>query len=661
MANHSWPTAVTSWEDTVKFAQLLFGTGVRCVNYGDRLPHASRESFLLFAKGACKSPEPFSCIGDLIPKQLAEIEDFEKTWRNNVQNPQKSQQMLGRQKGVVYYYSCQLTRAPCTCRSIFGADAHQRCISTTSCLWKSGKCFAEMLDATLQRNVQSLASSGQPVWLQKSWQAVWNLNDHNEHHQIDLHQDRCSTYSYGDPITSFSFGHGGVLTLSSATRKANETMLFQEHGDVLIMAGKFQSEFLHGVPARKTWKSLCDGPMFAGMQDWEQQGMREEVELHEKCQGRGKHLRYNCTLRWHDTHWRGCPEHKPEPVMVYAAAAPVTSSAAAASGSLPAVAGSGGSLQQTPLLGFKKRSVESLQETNEMEAAKSHRTVGVLLHCLGALAKEDSVLWAMIKSLPLVDAKALDVDCLKRIEQTAMRQRNELLRASEAALELGVDLPESVSYASLNAIATATQQRREIQEIFGGLCGQGSMWVREIVCPPFCNLLKDDMGCRRLRLTHQQVQDLLKAANLEVSKREKVLVVPLKQGGVAVLPQQVTCARRHPHQATQKRNQNFGTEMYDLSYGKNLYIKGFEMHFCIEGGTDENSGRRILLQKTNFEKVANEKGVAKMLADVTRGILKCLEHLRTMDADRQFVNRNCGRWVSENYDIWVWAQADDGS
>ena len=111
MAKHSWPTAVTSWEDTVKFAQLLFGTGVRVENYGERLPHASRESFLLFAKGACKSPEPFSCIRDLIPKQLAEIEDFEKTSRNNVQNPQKSQQMLGRQKGVVYYY-CKFPRRP---------------------------------------------------------------------------------------------------------------------------------------------------------------------------------------------------------------------------------------------------------------------------------------------------------------------------------------------------------------------------------------------------------------------------------------------------------------------------------------------------------------------------------------------------------------------
>ena len=57
---------------------------------------------------------------------------------------------------------------------------------------------------------------------------------------------------------------------------------------------------------------------------------------------------------------------------------------------------------------------------------------------------------------------------------------------------------------------------------------------------------------------------LLKAANLQVSKREKVLVVPLKQGGVAVLPQQVTCARRHPHQATQKRNQDLGTAAYSM-------------------------------------------------------------------------------------------------
>ena len=57
MAKHSWPTAVTSWEDTVKFAQLLFGIDVRHEN---RLPVSSNASFLLFAKGAYEDPRRLS-------------------------------------------------------------------------------------------------------------------------------------------------------------------------------------------------------------------------------------------------------------------------------------------------------------------------------------------------------------------------------------------------------------------------------------------------------------------------------------------------------------------------------------------------------------------------------------------------------------------------
>ena len=40
-------------------------------------------------------------------------------------------------------------------------------------------------------------------------------------------------------------------------------MLFQEGGDALVMAGDFQAEFCHGVPARSTWKDLKLLPMFA--------------------------------------------------------------------------------------------------------------------------------------------------------------------------------------------------------------------------------------------------------------------------------------------------------------------------------------------------------------------------------------------------------------
>ena len=59
MAKRSWPFAVTSWDDTVKSAQLVFGLDVSFENYAERFPHRSEKSFLLFAKGACAEGRPF--------------------------------------------------------------------------------------------------------------------------------------------------------------------------------------------------------------------------------------------------------------------------------------------------------------------------------------------------------------------------------------------------------------------------------------------------------------------------------------------------------------------------------------------------------------------------------------------------------------------------
>ena len=130
MPKHSSRAAVTSWEDTVKFAQLLLGTDARVENYADRLPRSSTNSFLLFARGACRAPRPLSGIANVIPAQLSEIKNYEIGKRRNFHNPLKSQQMLARKGALVYYYSCQVTRDPCSCRSVFGADAHQECIPT---------------------------------------------------------------------------------------------------------------------------------------------------------------------------------------------------------------------------------------------------------------------------------------------------------------------------------------------------------------------------------------------------------------------------------------------------------------------------------------------------------------------------------------------------
>ena len=131
MAKRSWPFGVTSWDDTVKFAQLLFGVDVAFENYAERFPHRSNKSFLLFAKGACAEGRPFFEIGDFIAPQLEEIQRWEQNVRNNNARPTKSQQMLNADGWTVYYWSAQVTRAPCLCRTSFGADAHQKHVPTS--------------------------------------------------------------------------------------------------------------------------------------------------------------------------------------------------------------------------------------------------------------------------------------------------------------------------------------------------------------------------------------------------------------------------------------------------------------------------------------------------------------------------------------------------
>ena len=131
MEKHSWPNGVTSWNDTVKFARLVFGMNVPMENYSHRLPHASNKSFLLFARGACGPDTPLCEVADLVEPHFGEILQQELE-RGNYGNPQKSQRMQTEGSAVTHYFSAQLTRAPCTCRSGFGADVNHtiRMLST---------------------------------------------------------------------------------------------------------------------------------------------------------------------------------------------------------------------------------------------------------------------------------------------------------------------------------------------------------------------------------------------------------------------------------------------------------------------------------------------------------------------------------------------------
>ena len=531
MAKDSWPNGVTSWDDTVKFARLVFGEKVSVEDYSHRLPHASNKSFLLFARGACGPGTPFQEIGELIEPHLEEVKQYELVHRRNSARPEKSQQMLGSDNWTVHYWSTQLTRAPCTCRSGFGADSHQKHVPTASDMWPTGERFAKLWNVTLQKNFESFRDRRKrPIWLDKMWQAVWNWNDHNQGHGIALHPDVCDTYSSSDPITSFSFGHGGVLTLSDRKAAASK-MLFQADGDALVMAGAFQSEFWHGVPERASWSELRSRSMFDEMQLWEQLGLIDEIKRHKKAVDGEQHVRKNCTIRWHATHWDNCPSQC-DVNEVRSGVAVRKMDAAEASGSsemrVPTVVG-------TAFAGVK-RSQDEAEVCEELSSVKSTRSLDtassdMARQLLGLVesASNSQVYRPLMLGMKLVGSQALHDQNLCKVESTIVNLRKILLNAQETVAGYGEKFAAKVSFADLDATALAARQLRLIHRHLRELgTKEGGNWLIETAIDPSQNRLSDHGRYSKCLMSHRVLELVLDALSLTEMQRHMEIAIDLK-------------------------------------------------------------------------------------------------------------------------------------
>ena len=539
MAKDSWPNGVTSWDDRVKFARLVFGEKVSVEDYSHRLPHASNKSFLLFARGACGPGTPFQEIGELIEPHLEEVKQYELVHRRNSARPEKSQQMLGSDNWTVHYWSTQLTRAPCTCRSGFGADSHQKHVPTASDMWPTGERFAKLWNVTLQKNFESFRDRRKrPIWLDKMWQAVWNWNDHNQGHGIALHPDVCDTYSSSDPITSFSFGHGGVLTLSDRKAAASK-MLFQADGDALVMAGAFQSEFWHGVPERASWSELRSRSMFDEMQLWEQLGLIDEIKRHKKAVDGEQHVRKNCTIRWHATHWDNCPSQC-DVNEVRSGVAVRKMDAAEASGSsemrVPTVVG-------TAFAGVK-RSQDEAEVCEELSSVKSTRSLDtassdMARQLLGLVesASNSQVYRPLMLGMKLVGSQALHDQNLCKVESTIVNLRKTLLNAQETVAGYGEKFAAKVSFADLDATALAARQLRLIHRHLRELgTKEGGNWLIETAIDPSQNRLSDHGRYSKCLMSHRVLELVLDALSLTEMQRHMEIAIDLKMLAKGTFP-----------------------------------------------------------------------------------------------------------------------------
>ena len=500
-----------------------------------------------------------------------------------------------------------------------------------------------------------------PIWLDMSWQALWNWNDHMQGHGIDLHSDASRTYRSLDPILSLSFGRGGVLTLGTHKGRAPSKMLFQEGGDVLVMAGDFQSEFVHGVPTRSSWSHLRNLPMFTGMNQWEKLGLDKEIELHETAVPGAQHVRMNCTIRWHSTHNPQCPMH--------------VGHAAQGSGTQPVFTGAVrtnaecvdpwavdeplqsdvSEVSAVKFVAIKRAGVTEAGQARLLDRAVQTDglcdIVQTLLACIDQCAQQSELFRLVLHSIPLVEATATHAETLMRIEGTVRHLRRQLVVASEAVEELASGRDYKVEYNCLNLMGLAAAQRGEMHTQFGRLrTAEGSWLVETVPNKPHQNCLNKDVLYWKCLLSHHQLELMLEVLSESKMIEHGEIAFDLAQLPDGSLLQQLTCAKRSHHQAKQHQNDDLGFDTYVVPTGSVLLMKALEIGYVKES----DKSRRLQTSQYLWKKLLEVRSGSEIVDSLQQGVRTALQHLRTLDVDRDLCDRTSEGALNEQYDIWVW-------
>ena len=647
----SWPTRVTSRNDAFEFAKLICGPDAKIDDYDFRLPHATDESFLLVVRGGCKTG-PLSHIGKCIEQLLDEVKTYES--EKNSQNPEKAIAVRG-SKGAktVYYYSAQLSCNPCTCRSIFGADSNQQHIPTSSSFWEAGKKFHSIVDSVVQKNHQDSGNTNaqqQPVWLRKTWSAVMNYNDHKENHSIDYHADLSAWYDAGDPITSFSFGQGGVLLLKSKVYKNNvQTMIFQEHGDVLIMAGGFQDEFEHCVPARGRWGEALQFCKYRPLSEMELQGVQDGIAMHSRKDGDGPHIRLNCTLRWNHNHSSHCPCNLPRQQGVQNNRTPYP---------FPHP-GSAVHPSPTPKQQFfgVKRALESTEKTDEENDALVWKSFAeeLLDNCMLQSSLESEL--ELLKSWSIGGSHVLKspVDALKAVAKATGQKELMMSRISDQMKKLerkGYQKDFSVYHlvrVACKHLATVYEcgEKLKIHD------GRNNYFLHCVGSNTQHRLhnFRGDLNWKKYMVNHNQLWHIVGALDADKTVQTGQLAVMMSCVLKGILPQKIKAAK----QGREKKSTELVLEeVHCWDSSGLLLIKAFEIGYVPSQSSSPPPPTRLQTRDDIFNDVFTAENKCDAIQAV-RGLVEgYLSFLQCVDHQKEFHN-NHTEFAPERYNIFFWA------
>ena len=289
----SWPVGVTTQADMHRYAKTLFGD-CEIENLLAGMPfEASPGRFRIRVKGACNQGN-WKRWPDLIDEAMkATVETY--GYPDIIQVKSKvSDAARGR-----LYDTLQVTPNTCTCRVYFGGDGHHK-LQTGSSATTATQTMGKMLMAKFKPTTEQW-NENQPGYHAKAFHLV--LNKYHRNDGIDPHQDISDTYSYINPITSLSYGRGSILTITDSMKETKQrtALYYQFPGDAIIMSGEFNVSFFHGVPPVDSWPDL-----FQRRNIVRKLPPNELDEAYRVIQGE-MNERFNVTIRWHESHFDGCP------------------------------------------------------------------------------------------------------------------------------------------------------------------------------------------------------------------------------------------------------------------------------------------------------------------------------------------------------------------
>ena len=181
----------------------------------------------------------------------------------------------------------------------FDGDRHQK-LQTSSSATKATQKMAKMLMAKFKPTTERWTEN-QPGYHAKAFHLV--LNKYHINDNIDPHQDLSTTYHARNPITSLSYGRGSILAItdSNSEIKQRTALYYQFPGDAIIMSGDFNLKFWHGVPAVDSWQALFETKDIVRVLPQNEMNEANRVIKGEMNE------RFNVTIRWHESHYDGCP------------------------------------------------------------------------------------------------------------------------------------------------------------------------------------------------------------------------------------------------------------------------------------------------------------------------------------------------------------------